>query len=1143
MSVKKDCTPPLTTDGSQVECKAVFQNLTTCDEGSGSQPAAVINGTVTNQIQNSPASTTTAPVCYAALACSDPGQPGSCTPDLVGGALPQPYGLAAGDGNAGGPDTIVCLMTEQINVSDKGYCDDGNVDTPNEQACDPAAPSCGAGETCVAIECVANAGIKVQDRAVFRGVAQPDPTTDVSGSPEANVQVKCCGDQFVNVVGEYCDTDPHGTIPGPAGELAQECPNPNPLVPVGDEGNNDFGCLANIDQACRAPGTDGECTLCGDGVRQDVPFEQCDRDDFKTGAPAGSGPCRATGVNACTFCGDGDDTNDDPGQTCDDGVLTGIGNDGKCRGAGQGPGFPECTLCGDDVKQGGENCDPGTTPATGNVGCRADCTECGDGVLQDPPESCDGAALRQTDAAQAGRNETCRASGPDVCTFCGDGVTQTGEKCDDGVLAESGNAYKQCRGTQALAPACTTCGDGTEDAGEACDPGDNPVAGNVGCRDDCTECGDGVLQDPPESCDGAALRQTDAAQAGLNAACRTSGANICTFCGDGDDTNDDPGQTCDDGKLASTDTTDPKAKKDGQCRPATLGAQYACTFCGDKITQAIEECDPANPNDPITQAGQCQADCTRKLECKVTLDKQVSGNGVGNYKDVGDFPPGRIVGMATGWTDEDASHQFVVKNDTDPALGAKLKCVLTDYRGSAAATGPVIHEFPPFDLDPGKSTTLKWTGTCNEGEKETDLEGPDVAKVKCDCVDPIDGSDTGDDVSDEDEAKLVCQTPGPNVTKLCEEEPGGTFKFIITGSNPGSVCDGTNDGCEVAGDCEGVACVAVDAATLINCKAVDTTYPGTCPATFCPDGTPCTMDSQCAPEKCLEGTPIYGPETIPFVPSTLKPGDTAQADKTGVTLSETSCNKVTMECEVLDVDAPGGGCVPDPTGGCKKFTAEAEDDCPVSDLICRTPGFWGTHGGIEKGSKSKNITQAVIDSIGTDGCIEVCGENINNTKVGSDASALEAMCVSPRGDQRLQLVRQLTAMALNCIVSGIGPDCAGDGALDTLFSECSETVCRDDKEGATYKSVGQCIGTIDCFNNGGIVGGGACKPTPDGEPSCHTEPLPEEFLLNGRPGAAGSSGACKDAREAGSCTVIKSDSTSGTEANCTKPIDAEVCAP
>jgi hypothetical protein len=862
MSVKKDCSPPLTTDGSQVECKAVFQNLTTCDEGSGSQPAAVINGTVTNQIQNSPASTTTAPVCYAALACSDPGQPGSCTPDLVGGALPQPYGLAAGDGNAGGPDTIVCLMTEQINVSDKGYCDDGNVDTPNEQACDPAAPSCGAGETCVAIECVANAGIKVQDRAVFRGVAQPDPTTDVSGSPEANVQVKCCGDQFVNVVGEYCDTDPHGTIPGPAGELAQECPNPNPLVPVGDEGNNDFGCLANIDQACRAPGTDGECTLCGDGVRQDVPFEQCDRDDFKTGAPAGSGDCRAD-----------------------------------------------------------------------------------------------------------------------------------------------------------------------------------------------------------------------------------------------------------------------------------------CTFCGDGITQAIEECDPANPNDPITQAGQCQADCTRKLECKVTLDKQVSGNGVGNYKDVGDFPPGRIVGMATGWTDEDASHQFVVKNDTDPALGAKLKCVLTDYRGSAAATGPVIHEFPPFDLDPGKSTTLKWTGTCNEGEKETDLEGPDVAKVKCDCVDPIDGSDTGDDVSDEDEAKLVCQTPGPNVTKLCEEEPGGTFKFIITGSNPGSVCDGTNDGCEVAGDCEGVACVAVDAATLINCKAVDTTYPGTCPATFCPDGTPCTMDSQCAPEKCLEGTPIYGPETIPFVPSTLKPGDTAQADKTGVTLSETSCNKVTMECEVLDVDAPGGGCVPDPTGGCKKFTAEAEDDCPVSDLICRTPGFWGTHGGIEKGSKSKNITQAVIDSIGTDGCIEVCGENINNTKVGSDASALEAMCVSPRGDQRLQLVRQLTAMALNCIVSGIGADCAGDGALDTLFSECSETVCRDDKEGATYKSVGQCIGTIDCFNNGGIVGGGACKPTPDGEPSCHTEPLPEEFLLNGRPGAAGSSGACKDAREAGSCTVIKSDSTSGTEANCTKPIDAEVCAP
>ena len=33
--------------------------------------------------------------------------------------------------------------------------------------------------------------------------------------------------------------------------------------------------------------------------------------------------------------------------------------------------------------------------------------------------------------------------------------------------------------------------------------------------------------------------------------------------------------------------------------------------------------------------------------------------------------------------------------------------------------------------------------------------------------------------------------------------------------------------------------------------------------------------------------------------------------------------------------------------------------------------------------------------------------------------------VSPRGDQRLQLARQLTSMALNCVMSDRGIDCGG----------------------------------------------------------------------------------------------------------------------
>ena len=105
----------------------------------------------------------------------------------------------------------------------------------------------------------------------------------------------------------------------------------------------------------------------------------------------------------------------------------------------------------------------------------------------------------------------------------------------------------------------------------------------------------------------------------------------------------------------------------------------------------------------------------------------------------------------------------------------------------------------------------------------------------------------------------------------------------------------------------------------------------------------------------------------------------------------------------------------DATNGCV-HTPNNGPGCNVTE-ICRTPGFWGTHGGIEK-SRSVNITEAVLDSFG--GTLEICGTIINNTTLGSQNSALEAICVSPKGDSRLQLARQLTAAALNCGITNAG---------------------------------------------------------------------------------------------------------------------------
>src|SRR5262249_41524577 len=126
--------------------------------------------------------------------------------------------------------------------------------------------------------------------------------------------------------------------------------------------------------------------------------------------------------------------------------------------------------------------------------------------------------------------------------------------------------------------------------------------------------------------------------------------------------------------------------------------------------------------------------------------------------------------------------------------------------------------------------------------------------------------------------------------------------------------------------------------------------------------------------------------------------------------------------------------------------------------------------------RSQNITQAVIEAAG--GSLTICGQCLNNTTVGDASSAQEAMCVSPRGDQTLQLARQLTAAALNCVMRSPGPlplsgdPCAGM-ALDSVFRDCNENVCLG-KSSALGLSVGDCISLIDCFNNGGQSDGTRC---------------------------------------------------------------------
>jgi cysteine-rich repeat protein len=114
---------------------------------------------------------------------------------------------------------------------------------------------------------------------------------------------------------------------------------------------------------------------------------------------------------------------------------------------------------------------------------------CGDGIVQ-APERCDDGNDIDDDGC---RND---------CTFCGDGQVDRDatppEVCDDGNDVDVGDA---CNNSCLPNVTIRSCGNGIVEPqfGEKCDDG-NGIDGDS-CRNDCTFCGDGVLQPNLEQCD------------------------------------------------------------------------------------------------------------------------------------------------------------------------------------------------------------------------------------------------------------------------------------------------------------------------------------------------------------------------------------------------------------------------------------------------------------------------------------------------------------------------------------------------------------------------------------------------------------------------------------------------------------------
>ena len=181
--------------------------------------------------------------------------------------------------------------------------------------------------------------------------------------------------------------------------------------------------------------------------------------------------------------------------------------------------------------------------------------------------------------------------------------------------------------------------------------------------------------------------------------------------------------------------------------------------------------------------------------------------------------------------------------------------------------------------------------------------------------------------------------------------------------------------------------------------------------------------------------------------------------------------------------------------------------------VCRSPGFWSTHGGHpNRRGRGNNLTEAAIISAG--GSVNVCGQEIDTSlPIGDLSSALEGLCVRVQGVRQRRLYRQLVAARLNCALSG-AENCS---TLVPTYAACDSLCEVGSNPDITTRT---CMRTLNCFNNGGIWDDNTRQCVfEDG--NCHERSFcdsPDPELCFDPLGPATSSKQCKRARR-NDCTI------------------------
>lgn len=484
-----------------------------------------------------------------------------------------------------------------------------------------------------------------------------------------------CGDGVIEA-GETCDTAIAAGQPG-ACPTPSECTLADPcavtlLVSVG---TCQAICLhyqvtapQSGDGCCPLGGTnavDTDCpAACGDGVRQGS--ESC---DIGIAPPApGSCPIDCDDSNPCTtdfLSGAGCHA------TCGHAPIdTPISGDGCCPAGVTRAIDTDCPArCGDGVVEPGETCDKA---GVGGDACPTSCPPSLSACLQtamtgssdDCSAACGATPIATCSAASDGCCPTgcTAATDPDCSSTCGDGVVQPNETCDVAIAAGAAGAcqkacddYDPC--TRDLLLSAGTCSAACVHlpvtafvAGDGC----CPPGGDLTVDADCTAmCGNGVVERPVETCDGAisASCPSDCSAEGTcmkvtlrgsPTSCNASCVAVpITACGAGDGccpagctAANDPDCTpvCGDGAVEAGEACDRAitAGLPGAC-PRTCDDQNACTtdLASGSIANCTRRCTHAPIVSCLNNDGCCPPGCTatNDNDCAATCGDKHVGAG------------------------------------------------------------------------------------------------------------------------------------------------------------------------------------------------------------------------------------------------------------------------------------------------------------------------------------------------------------------------------------------------------------------------------------------------------------------------------------------------------------------------------------